>query len=556
MPWPPAEARLARGLADLSRLAEWDMSPSALGTALLDLLVPLLELDLAYIAVPDRESVHEAARLLGVADPLAGLRRTLAPWLGPGGPTGGTISDPRGVGRLSLAALHAGEQWEVVLLAGAAREGFPEALAAGLLALAGAQAALAVAASQDRAAVAMAVQDLARERAARERVETLLAERAQDLATAERRKNDFLAVLAHELRNPLAPLRNGIELLRRLAPSAPGLQQTQEMLERQVSHLARLIDDLLDLARVGRGQVLLRTESLEATELVRQVLEDHEAAVAAKDLRLEATLPAGALWVAGDHTRLTQVVGHLLTNAVDFTPPGGRIQVALAREGARFRLTVSDSGVGVEPALLARIFEGFHPEAAGGDGGLGLGLSLVKGLVELHGGAVQASSPGRGAGATFTVWLPLTAAPVRREIPAPPVVAGEGRRVLIIEDKPDTAHSLRLLLETFGHRVALADHGQAGLALAREFLPDVVLCDIGLPKGMDGYAVARAFRREARLARAYLIAVTGYGEEKDRRRSEDAGFDLHITKPLDPRRLEQVLAALPLAAGGTPYGGR
>jgi len=531
MPWPRGDVHLASGLRDLARLS--DGSRATLLARLLDLLVPLLDLDLAYAAVRDGGALRVAARLTGAADPLPALEGLLAPFLRRDGPTTGGIRHPIGGGPLQVAAARGGGAPQVALVAAAGRAGFPEPLVFGLLALGAAQLSLTIEAGRGPAAAPLG------EAAPGQPPLTARAEPATPAG-----QDEFLAVLAHELRNPLAPLRNGIEVLRRLASVAPGQQHIHDMLERQVAHLARLLDDLLDLAHVRQGQVLLRTEPIDATALVREVLEDHQAALAEKELTLEARMAAEPLWVAGDPTRLTQAVGHLLTNAVEFTPPGGHVRVGLWPDGLRVRLTVSDSGAGVEPALLGRIFEGFHPAAATGDGGLRLGLSLVKALVELHGGTVAAASGGPGSGATFTVWLPHGTAPAR------PVVAEagstrHGRRVLIVEDKADAGDSLRLLLEAFGHQVALAEDGQTGVERAQEFLPDVILCDIGLPKGMDGYAVARALRRDARLSTAYLIAVTGYGQDEDRRRAEEAGFDLHITKPLDPRYLEQVLAALP-----------
>lgn len=380
-------------------------------------------------------------------------------------------------------------------------------------------------------------------------LERVLKQRAQELAEADRRKTEFLAVLAHELRNPLGPIRNGVDLLRRLLPPDPRLGQIRDMIDRQAVHMARLIDDLLDLARVSRGKILLRRESLEMGELVRQALQDHCGAAEAKGLTLAAALPAAPIPVNGDPTRLAQALGNLLSNAIKFTPPGGRIAVRLGLEpdGRRLWLAVEDTGIGMADATLATVFEAFNQVEAArdqGQGGLGLGLALVKGLIELHGGEVAAASPGPDRGSTFTLRLPVTrAGQVEREAAVEEQAAGPARRILVIEDKPDAAESMRLLLEAFGHQVAVAHTGQAGVALAREFQPEVVLCDIGLPRGMDGYAVARALREDA--SRAYLIALTGYGQEEDQRRAREAGFDLHLTKPVDPRALEPLLARVP-----------
>jgi PAS domain S-box-containing protein len=382
-------------------------------------------------------------------------------------------------------------------------------------------------------------------------LEQVLKQRAHELAEADRRKTEFLAMLAHELRNPLAPIRNGVDLLRRLAPPEPRLLQVQDMIDRQAGHMARLIDDLLDISRVSRGKILLRRERVDLVELVRQTVQDHRAAVEGKALALTLELPARPVWLLGDRTRLAQAVGTVLNNAVKFTPSGGRIAVRMteAPEAGCVQLTVEDSGVGMTPEVLGRVFEPFSPVARRDEEqtGLGLGLALVKGLMELHGGAVEAASQGPGQGAAIRLRLPVTEAEEADgggPAESPPAGAA-GRRVLVVEDKPDAAESMRLLLETFGHQVALAHTGPAGVALAEEFAPDVVLCDIGLPKGMDGYAVARALRDNARTSTAYLIALTGYGQEEDQRRSREAGFDLHLTKPVDPRALERLLAELP-----------
>jgi PAS domain S-box-containing protein len=383
----------------------------------------------------------------------------------------------------------------------------------------------------------------------RKGLERVLEQRALELAEADRRKTEFLAMLAHELRNPLAPIRNGVDLLRRLGPAEPRLQQLQDMIDRQTAHLARLIDDLLDISRVSRGKILLRREHLDAVALVQQTVDDHRGAMEAKDLTVTVEVPPGPVWLVGDPTRLAQAIGNLLNNAVKFTPPGGRVAVRMAVEvDERLRLAIEDTGVGMEAAVLAQVFEAFNQVETSRDdsqGGLGLGLALVKGLIELHGGTVTASSAGPGTGSSFALRLPVAGPPdgPRGAPPEPRTAAGRGRRVLVIEDKPDAAESMRMLLEAFGHQVAVAHTGRAGLALAAEFQPEVVLCDIGLPKGMDGYAVARALREDSARAGTYLIALTGYGQEEDQRRSRDAGFDLHLTKPVDPRALERVLAA-------------
>jgi CheY-like chemotaxis protein len=261
------------------------------------------------------------------------------------------------------------------------------------------------------------------------------------------------------------------------------------------------------------------------------------------------------VWVSGDPTRLAQVVGNLLHNANKFTDAGGSVVVRLEEEagGGAAVLTVRDSGIGMEPDMLARLFEPFSQADRSLDrsrGGLGLGLALVKGLVELHGGDVRASSPGAGKGSELTVRLPLLREPAGPEVPAPGPSATRPLRVLIIEDHPDSAESLRMLLELSGHRVAVAHAGRPGLEVARAFRPDVVVCDLGLPGGMDGFAVARALRADPELFGVTLIALSGYGQEEDRRQARQAGFDRHLTKPVDPAVLDQLLDALPARPDG------
>ncbi len=388
--------------------------------------------------------------------------------------------------------------------------------------------------------------ELVREQAAREEAERA----AAALREADRRKDEFLAMLGHELRNPLGPVRNAVHILKMVGPSDPTMQQARDMIERQVTHLSRLVDDLLDVSRITRGKIQLRKERLDLVQLVRATTEDYRSLLEATGLQLVVDLPPGPLWLQGDRTRLAQVVGNLLNNANKFTDAGGRVAVAVAAvPGNLAEVRVADTGIGMERDMLARVFETFSQADRSLDrsrGGLGLGLALVRGLVELHGGTVEATSPGPGRGSTFTVRLPLEGVPAPR--PRPPVRArsdGGGRGILLIEDNRDAAESLRVLLELTGNRVELAFSGPAGVEAARRFRPDVVVCDIGLPGGMDGYAVAQALRREPDLERAYLIALTGYGQEEDVRRAREAGFDRHMTKPVEFTELQQLIAAVP-----------
>jgi signal transduction histidine kinase len=370
---------------------------------------------------------------------------------------------------------------------------------------------------------------------------------AEELAAMSRRKDEFLAVLGHELRNPLAPIRNALQVLHLRGTDPATLEWTQGILDRQVGQVTRLVDDLLDVSRIARGKIQLRRQRLDLATLVRHTAQDHAAALEDARLALTVTAPDEPVWVEGDPTRLTQVLGNLLHNAIKFTDPGGRVTVRLTvdRAARRAVVGVSDTGIGIAPDMLGRVFDTFA-QADGSmsrsRGGLGLGLALVRGLVELHGGRVQAASAGPDSGAEITFWLPLAEAPAPASQPeASTPQERKQLRILIIEDNRDAAQSLRLLLELHGHKVTLAATGDAGVQAARQWRPDVVLCDLGLP-GMDGYAVARALRADPGTAGPRLIAVSGYGHDEDRQRALDAGFDQHLTKPADPVELQRLLA--------------
>jgi signal transduction histidine kinase len=398
-------------------------------------------------------------------------------------------------------------------------------------------------------AVRRAVRE-AEERAARRRLEAELRQRAQQLAEADRRKDEFLAMLAHELRNPLGPIRNAVHLLRVCPPGEADAIEAREVIERQVGYLSRLLDDLLDLFRIAHGKLRLRRERLDLVRLVRHTVTDHRRALETAGLTVVLSVPEGPVWVAGDPTRLAQVVGNLLQNAGKFTNRGGRVTVRLATEPRHRRavLSVSDTGIGVAPELLPRLFETFTQADAGLDrarGGLGLGLALVRRLVELHDGQVEARSEGVGRGAEFIIRLPLeqAAAAVAPALPATAAIS-KSLKILIVEDNRDAARTLRALLTRYGHVVEERHSGRAGVDAARRWHPDVVVCDLGLPE-MDGYQVARELRRDPDTAAARLIALSGYGQEEDRRRSQEAGFDLHITKPADPVALQRLLAGEP-----------
>jgi PAS domain S-box-containing protein len=371
------------------------------------------------------------------------------------------------------------------------------------------------------------------------------------LTEADERKNEFLAMLSHELRNPLTPIRNSLYVLERASPGGEQARHAHAVIARQVDHLTRLVDDLLDVTRITRGKIQLRREPLELGELVRRTVEDHRSLFTQGGLAIAWSPPAAEeLWVDGDRTRLSQVVGNLLQNAAKFTPPGGTVEVWLQRDpDRRAALRIKDSGAGIDPRVLPRLFEPFMQADTTLDrsrGGLGLGLALVKGLVEQHGGEAHAASEGPGKGAEFTVLLPLLAAdaagPAIEDAAAP---ERRPRRVLVIEDNVDAASSLCDALELMGHTVEIASDGPEGLRKARAFRPEVVLCDIGLP-GMDGYQVARALRAEPELAEVALVALTGYAGPEDVARARASGFDLHMAKPPGLAELERVLGS----AGG------
>jgi signal transduction histidine kinase/CheY-like chemotaxis protein len=365
----------------------------------------------------------------------------------------------------------------------------------------------------------------------------------EELRESDRRKSDFIAVLSHELRNPLAPIRNSLYLLERAEAGSDRAARAREVIRRQTDHLTRLIDDLLDTTRIARGKVELQRRRVDFCGIVRRACDDHRTLFAGRrlELRFECT---GEVWIDADETRIVQIVGNLLQNAAKFSREGGVVSVSVGTADGHADVRVRDEGIGIGGDLLPRLFEPFV-QADGGlartRGGLGLGLALVRGLVELHGGAVRAFSDGAERGAEFVVSLPLARAP---EHPAPRVAAGSGERakdILVIEDNLDAALTVAEVLEMEGHRVHVATDGRTGLAKARELKPDVVLCDIGLPD-IDGYEVARAIRADGALRGIRLLAVTGYAQPEDRQRARDAGFDALIAKPADIEELKNSLA--------------
>jgi signal transduction histidine kinase/ActR/RegA family two-component response regulator len=368
----------------------------------------------------------------------------------------------------------------------------------------------------------------------------------QLLLEADRAKTEFLAMLAHELRNPLAPIRNAVELLKRIGPPEPRLIRIREIIDRQVSHQAHLLDDLLDVARISRGQIRLRRDRLDLVPLVADATEDSRGVLEDAGLHFSVELPGAPVWVNGDPTRLAQIVANLLRNAAKFTDPGGQVILRLEAEpdGQRVRISVRDTGIGIDPAMLPRVFQMFIQAERSLDrtrGGLGLGLGLVKGIAELHGGEARAHSEGVGRGAEFTVFLPTVADSAPPKATSHIVTSRTLEcRVLIVEDNRDTAETLRDLLELSGCTVEVANAGPASIEKAKQFRPEVVICDLGLP-GMDGYQVAQQLRRHPETAAARLIALSGYGQEEDQQRALQAGFNQHLTKPVAFEDLQRVL---------------
>jgi signal transduction histidine kinase/CheY-like chemotaxis protein len=384
----------------------------------------------------------------------------------------------------------------------------------------------------------------------REELLVSLRQSEETLRDTDRRKDEFLATLAHELRNPLAPIRHSLQILKMPRIDAATAEQTRNMMERQVHHLVRLVDDLLDVSRVMRGKIELRKESVELATVVARAVETAQPLLEAQGHGLEISLSPDSLLVEGDPVRLSQVVGNLLMNSAKYTEPGGRISLVAGREGGEAVLRVRDNGIGIDPGMLPHIFELFVQADHGttrSHGGLGIGLTLVKNLVELHGGVVEAHSAGLGEGCELVVRLPLQVAerPAagERELGGPAAVAPSGHRILVVDDNQDAALTLALLLRWQGHEVEVAHDGAAALETVTSFRPALVLLDIGMP-GMDGYEVARRIRATPELKNVVLAALTGWGQPEDLRRSAQAGFDHHLVKPLEAKVLERLLAEL------------
>jgi PAS domain S-box-containing protein len=365
------------------------------------------------------------------------------------------------------------------------------------------------------------------------------------LREADRRKDEFLAMLAHELRNPLAPIRNGLQVLRMTEGDRPVIGKLTDMMQRQVEHLARLVDDLLDVSRITRGKVDLRKEVIDLNDVIVRGVETIRPLIEARRHELLVSQPGKSLYIQADITRMIQVVGNLLNNAAKYSEENSRIELLLEEDGEKVAIRVRDNGVGIAADMLPGIFEIFSQVDRTLDrsqGGLGIGLTLVRSLVEMHEGSVEARSEGLGKGSEFVVRLPLLkqipsapsfSNPLLGEVPLP-------QRILVVDDNIDAADSLALLLQLRGHEIRTANHGLRVVDAVNDFQPGVVLLDIGLP-GIDGFEVARRLRAIPHGEALLLIALTGYGQEDDRRRTREAGFNYHLTKPADPSVLEKLL---------------
>jgi two-component system CheB/CheR fusion protein len=377
---------------------------------------------------------------------------------------------------------------------------------------------------------------------------TEMFESQQALREADRRKDEFLAMLAHELRNPLAPIVNATRILRRLAPLGPELEGMREMIERQTDQLTTLVDDLLDVSRITQGRITLRKANVELMTVLARAIETSRPLIDSRHHHLAVALPTESVRIEGDVARLAQAISNLLNNSAKYTDDGGQIELKAEVESGHVNIRIKDNGIGIPPEDLARVFDLFTQADRSLDrsqGGLGIGLTVVKKLVEMHGGRVEAYSEGSGKGSEFVVCLPLSMAPRDERHGKKPPVEGPAKpavrtRVLVVDDNVDSATSMSLLLKLDGHDVTMAHDGREALAVARAFLPQVILLDIGLP-GMSGYEVARELRRDPAFANVTLIALTGYGQAEDRRRSKAAGFDHHLTKPVDDEALAMVL---------------
>jgi signal transduction histidine kinase/CheY-like chemotaxis protein len=374
--------------------------------------------------------------------------------------------------------------------------------------------------------------------------ETSLREQTDALKESDQRKNEFLAILAHELRNPLAPIVTSLELFRMMGPADPAITQAREIIERQVHYMVRLVDDLLDLTRIAQGKLQLRRTTFDVSQAVNQAVQTTRSLFESQGHDLAVELPGEPIYLEADEARVAQVLINLLGNAGKYTERGGRIRLTAAREGGQAVLRVRDNGVGIEPDMLGRIFDLFTQVGRSlhrAQGGLGIGLTLVRQLVELNGGKVSVHSDGPGKGSEFVVRLPAAAAPPTPAEASVTQTAPAACSILIVEDNADARDTLAILLQMLGHRTESAANGSEGVARALAVRPQVALVDLGLPD-LDGLEVARQIRA-ALGETVLLVALTGHALDEDRRRTEEAGFDAHLSKPVEIEELNRVLAA-------------
>ncbi len=371
-----------------------------------------------------------------------------------------------------------------------------------------------------------------------------LARQRDALELADKRKDEFLAVLAHELRNPLTPVRYGLDMMR-MSPDQPVPEEMQAMMDRKLTHLVRLIDDLMDVSRISRGKIDLRCAHVAFQAALQSAIEASRPQIDSKHHTFAQNIPEEPLWLDADATRIAQVVSNLLNNAAKYTPAGGHIELSAFGTDSEAIVTISDNGVGIPPEMLPRIFDLFTQVEKRGErsgDGLGIGLALARQLVELHEGSIDVASPGAGRGSTFTVRLPLKKD--GEEVPAHSVEAADVRpslNVLVVDDNVSSAKTTGQILAMVGHKVALAHDGPAALEIAKKIAPDVIMLDIGMP-GMSGYEVCRELRKDPLFKHTMLIAQTGWGQESDRKKTQDAGFDHHLTKPVNFKTLSDILA--------------
>ena len=402
---------------------------------------------------------------------------------------------------------------------------------------------------------------------ARWQAEVALRASEEKLQAANDRKDEFLAMLAHELRNPLAPIRNAVQVLKMVGPDEPRINRARDIVERQTVHLTRLIDDLLDVSRITQGKVALKRQRLTMAGVVDRAVEASRPFIEARGVDLDITQPSEPLAIDGDPVRLVQVVSNLLNNAAKYSDAGGRIAIDVSKttddEGEHAQLIVRDQGIGISAELLPYVFDLFtqgEPSLDRSQGGLGIGLTVVRHLVGLHGGRVEANSGGLGAGSEFIVRLPLAdRAPAANAAsaaePAAVPVEAKALRILVVEENHDSGEILSVMLQLAGHETHTALDGAEALEAARTFQPQVILCDIGLPV-MNGYEFAARLRQDDAFNETYLVALTGYGQHEDQRRARDSGFDHHLTKPVEPTALETLLATLSTSARAARPRGR